>query len=516
MPALGAPFWIALVPLVLLIARFDFLVDDAFITFRYAKHLASGVGLVFNPLEDPPVEGYTNFLWMLAMALVQGLGLDPALWSRLLSAASAVALLALVVRALPGGPGSRPESPESHIGGALFFAVLPPVAVWSTGGLESMPFALAVFASYAALVSRGERARTGAAALAGALAVLLRADGAVWLALALAAAWLQAPERRSAVLRAGLTAAAVLAAHVLWRRGFYGEWLPNTARAKVHFGWLGLERGLKYVASLCLAVLSVPLALLLGLRGLSGPSARTSAAALLFVAGGFGYLVLVGGDWMMMFRQLVPAMPFLALAAAGGLEALGGRTSRLVLVILLVALSLLPAWDLHPVPRGVRSLAHFRFGHAEVTEYQMWKKGVVDIEDWIALGKAVAPHVAPGESYVLGNIGAIPFYSGLVTYDTHGLTNREPFAPPPDPESPEARRMSGHDRNVDMATFDKYRPTYEGLQLASADDPYAGLPEIWLDPASPKAARIEIEIVPLADEAGLPGGRVLQIIRNKW
>ena len=33
---------------------------------------------------------------------------------------------------------------------------------------------------------------------------------------------------------------------------------------------------------------------------------------------------------------------------------------------------------------------------------------------------------------------------------------------------------------------------------------------------SPKAAQIEIEIVPLADDLGLPTGRVLQIIRNKW
>jgi hypothetical protein len=141
---------------------------------------------------------------------------------------------------------------------------------------------------------------------------------------------------------------------------------------------------------------------------------------------------------------------------------------------------------------------------------------VADIEEWIALGKALAPRVAPGESYVLGHVGAIPFYSGLVAYDTHGLTNREPFAPGPDPTSPEARRMPGHDRNVDMATFDKYLPTYRGLQFAPASDPYRGLPRHWTDPASPKGAEIEIEIVQLEGEPGLPPGRVLQVVRNKW
>src|SRR5687768_6579605 len=56
--------------------RFWFVVDDAWITFRYAKHLASGVGLRFNP-DDPPIEGFSNPLWMLAAAACEGTGLDP-------------------------------------------------------------------------------------------------------------------------------------------------------------------------------------------------------------------------------------------------------------------------------------------------------------------------------------------------------------------------------------------------------------------------------------------------------
>ena len=507
---LGA-FLLALGPLLLLIWRFDFLVDDAFITFRYAANLAAGEGLVFNPGEAPPVEGYTNFLWMLAMAAVQALGLDPAVWSRVLSAACAVVLLHLVVRALPGPRSAR-------VGASLGFATLPPVAVWATGGLETMPFALAVFATYAYL-TRAARAHTGCACLAAAAAVLLRADGLLWVGLSVAAALVARPDRRGPIVRAALVAGGVFALHLLWRRGYYGEWGPNTARAKVHPGPLSFERGAKYVASLLLAVLSVPLALALGLRALAGPSApvrRTAAGALLVFAGGCGYLVLVGGDWMMMFRQLVPTMPFVALALGAGLASLGSDARRLALAAAAVALSLLPAYDVHPVPAAARSAVHYRWGHEELTEYAMWKKGVVDIEEWILLGKAAARSVRPGDSYVLGNIGAIPFYSGLIAYDTHGLTNREPFAEPPDPDAPEARRMPGHDRNVEISTFDKYRPTLRGLKLAGADDPHAGLPARWLDPSGPMADRLEIEIIPLEPADGFPPGRVLQLIRNKW
>jgi arabinofuranosyltransferase len=49
-------------------------VDDAFISFRYAKNLASGHGLVFNSGEK--VEGYTNFLWTVILAGFSRLGFD--------------------------------------------------------------------------------------------------------------------------------------------------------------------------------------------------------------------------------------------------------------------------------------------------------------------------------------------------------------------------------------------------------------------------------------------------------
>ena len=52
-----------------------FLCDDAFISFRYSRHLVDGLGLVWNPGEV--VEGYTNFLWVLIAAAGLGLGVGP-------------------------------------------------------------------------------------------------------------------------------------------------------------------------------------------------------------------------------------------------------------------------------------------------------------------------------------------------------------------------------------------------------------------------------------------------------
>lgn len=43
-----------------------FLTDDAFISFRYARNLVEGHGLVYDLGEY--VEGYSNFLWVLELA----------------------------------------------------------------------------------------------------------------------------------------------------------------------------------------------------------------------------------------------------------------------------------------------------------------------------------------------------------------------------------------------------------------------------------------------------------------
>ena len=51
--------------------------DDAFITFRYARNLAEGLGLVYNPgAEWEPVLGTTTPLFALLLAGVAKLGFD--------------------------------------------------------------------------------------------------------------------------------------------------------------------------------------------------------------------------------------------------------------------------------------------------------------------------------------------------------------------------------------------------------------------------------------------------------
>ncbi len=51
----------------LCVSFWPFTVDDTFITLRYARNLAHGFGLTWNPGEAP-AEGYTSFGWTVVMA----------------------------------------------------------------------------------------------------------------------------------------------------------------------------------------------------------------------------------------------------------------------------------------------------------------------------------------------------------------------------------------------------------------------------------------------------------------
>src|SRR5262245_55848844 len=51
-----------------------FTVDDSFITYRFARNWASGLGPVFQPGER--VEGYTSFLHMALLALARRAGVE--------------------------------------------------------------------------------------------------------------------------------------------------------------------------------------------------------------------------------------------------------------------------------------------------------------------------------------------------------------------------------------------------------------------------------------------------------
>jgi arabinofuranosyltransferase len=503
-PALLAYAWLAL--------RFEFICDDAYISFRYARHLAQGLGLRFNPAEAPPVEGYSNVLWVLWLAPFEALGADVGRVANATSALCGAVLLALTVRLA----ARRLElGPLAAGATALALATLPPFAAWATGGLGTMAFALALFAVFERLALDPARPRAVGAALAATAAVLLRMDGALWVACVLAVIWFGSPRvARRATFRAALIAGGcallVVLAQEAFRVAYHGEWVPNLARVKVGLGALRLERGLKYVA---MQLAELPWLAVLPLAALAWARSRSllAAQACALAAAAAAYAVFVGGDFMALGRFLVPALPFVALGFAALARALERSAPALAGLTALVLLSsLLCAFDRAPVPSSLRAALHFRWNEPQAkSEVQEWRGMRERAREWAAVGRALALHTKAGESIVLPNLGATTYPTELHAYDMFGLVCPEVARRPTQP-----RRLSpGHDKGVPVAFFLDRKPDYLGAWIAPASaPPEAGLPQAFLD--SPIYHQCRLERFPLASDGAPPSE--LRILRFVW
>jgi len=446
-----------LVPWAGLTAWFWFLCDDAYITFRFARNLALGRGLVFNVGESPPVEGYSNFLWLLLAAAMEVLNAPVEALIPMFSATCGGLLLWRVFVICKSFGASEPVA----FAACLPLALSPAMAIWSTSGLATMPFALFLVVLAERLILRDEPADPLAAAAAIGL-ILVRTEGWAWVVVfSVIAIWVHAgrlglKESAKRLTTALAPAAVIFVAYNGWRMGHYGTLVPNTALVKVGFGPSLLWRGLRYVLLFglttlvpFLALLPAPLALMSG---------RKHTAVLLLSIGFFAYGAVVGGDFMPFGRLLLPALPFGTVVLALGLQRLPGPVA-LVTGGMLGALAVLPGFDIHVVPESARSALHFRLSDRHfLSEWAKWDNMVGNTEGFLRRGRALALYAEPGDAIVSGAVGAMGYASDLWVWDQYGLVTKEvAYRPLPSgvlDESP------GHDKKVPAEFFSKYEPRF--------------------------------------------------------
>lgn len=393
----GTKFFVATGVILAVLRRF--IQDDAYISFRYARNLADGLGLVWNAGEY--VEGYTNFLWTLLLAPSFLLRVDVVVWSWTLSIACFAAVLWLLCH-WPGADAITRFSAASLVVSNYS------LTSYATGGLETQLVTVGVVSSAWFLVSR----LPIPAAIAAVAAVMARMDAV----LMLMPFWLVATLSPQTVggrtgdgrrtLLAGLTlTGGPVCAWLLWRHAYYGAWVPNTFLVK---GGASPLRGLIYVALFMFVygwLLPPAVAIATGRgRAIFRDVVSRSPAMSWAVALHLGYVILIGGDFME-FRMIAPCAPFAALLLAEWMR------GRLWLLIILLALGPVGAPLLLP-PRPVESISGLERMAAD------WSR---DAE----LLKTILGDEGRGVRIALTPAGAIPFHTGLYAFDELGLNSRE-------------------------------------------------------------------------------------------
>lgn len=429
-------------------------VDDLFISLRYAENLVHGRGFVYNLGER--VEGYSSPLWAVLQALGLTLRVEGVLWTKLLGVGALAALQVGVYRF---------SREVLRVGGPLAFlpsvclALSSYVIAWSTLGLET-PAHLALIvwsfvlthrvARHGAVEgappsaetepSRGQRAATVAVLVMMAAA---RPEGLAWALLAVGVALVVGPLGRTELLSRARRLARVVvpgAAFVLLlacaRRLYYDDWVPHTYYAKAANVGFTVDnlRVLARGPSLEAVALAAGLLVLLG----AAPWAERRALPALSIAGFSAFFAAaVESDWMPSLRHFLPLLVVAPMGLAAAAHAVIGR-SRLAAAAL-VGLALAGAGSTAQIDmRAVRDpliggvqilyktrehlddalLALRRIEPPHVARMDAFNMGMIT-QNFRVLEASAAPVAS---SWYLGrDIGKVGYYTDVQVFETAGL-----------------------------------------------------------------------------------------------
>ncbi len=409
------------VPVLLLHAwYFRHTCDDAYISFRYARNLVDGLGLVYNPGER--VMGYSNFLWVLLLAGLHALGLDLVLAARILGALFSGATLLLTVSFV------RQWSTRAVTAWfpAVWLALNGTFALWTLGGLEGPLFAfllLGAVVSASRLTSTSSPRAFAKLGLWLGLAALTRPEG-VFYSVPICT-WVlfrrfftrkrSNPEEKveSRRLLAGVALAlsidaAFYLALSLWMFFYYGDPLPNTYYAKAHpLSPAILSRGMLFAWRFLRAYHFVPAGILFWWAVATRLSPRARGWLPSSVIGAFLVFFLVtGGDALVYHRMWFWTLPMFGLLAAEAAEATCGRRPVLAWTAGAAALAL-------TFPNSIVG--------EDITYLRADDRFLADVA---VLGRYLREETSPDTLIAANNIGVLGYESQRPILDMLGLTDR--------------------------------------------------------------------------------------------
>lgn len=349
------------------------IVDDAAISFAYARNFAEGYGIVHQPGAES-VEGYSNTLWTALLAVLHYFGVladgtntlagvpDYVYVPRAIAVVCVIVVL-LCLRRMLGQIFPRGRAIVATLLAGLILAVNPSFVGWTVSGMENPLYAALVALLAALLVTAAVRRRAlsaRVAILSSVLVLLLaltRPDGLIFVLAypLLVASQLRRPNLgrsfRSLVI-AGAVFAIPAAGLLYLRYQTWGLLVPNTAVAKSQNGldFAGLAKVTQLVEHVgwpvtFLALLLVGMTFVQLLR--PAPDWRVDNAFKLGLYGlaavflpSFAAYALLNEDWMIQLRFATPfwvtSAPLLAALLVHWL-AMPHRRTQLVVGALSVA-----------------------------------------------------------------------------------------------------------------------------------------------------------------------------------
>ncbi|MCL4233151.1 MAG: hypothetical protein KJ042_01385, partial [Deltaproteobacteria bacterium] len=398
------------------LAMWPFTVDDAYITYRHARHFALTGLSTFN-VTGPPAEGATSFLWTCVVALAHLATDDVTVVAKSIGVALMALAFVAAVRLARRWAGAE-RADLGRRGGALAVMLLgawPAISVYAVSGMEtSLGVLLALVFVERLLAATDEpslRRWSETAVVAFALG-LARPEQNLFVALALGIVFAtHSASRRRMAIATAIWCVVPGIAYLAWRAHAYGVVMPLPFHIKLAAD-TGRWPGWGMVRSFALEILgplSIPIvvgAVALGRRAL--PVLPGALAILIFFS---ATKPMMDFSW----RFLAPVAALLFVAAGCGLARLGETIfANLPHALRGVAIAGL-AVAIVVQHAGART--------QEIEHYNSYATGLRQAH--IPLGRFLAEHAAPRDPrerlLVISDAGSTPYYSGWRTIDTFGL-----------------------------------------------------------------------------------------------
>ena len=411
----------------------NFIIDDAFISFRYAKNLYQYNQLVFN-VNELPVEGYSNFFWVIWIYLGFIMGFEPIIFSKISGMIFSQISLYLLYKL--GLRLKRSKNANTFI--PVFYACFSNIALWSIGGLETSLFTLLLLTAVYFFIANLIRANfyyIVASSFFFSLASLTRHEGIIVFVISiLFLIGIQIKERNLFTSKGMIKillmiscAGLIYAPYFFWRIFYYGSILPHTFLVKTEsitiFFFLGQ---LAFYLPLIMILLPILILILLRVKKLKG---------LLFFNSINGYLVIVISvlsfilvflsSWMPGFRFAIPILALILLLVPNSLNFFYSLAKKYQNDINLLK------YGRYFTITAI-CLSHLTLFFTFNSYVYIYSIGINEIN--IKLGKWINQNTNQSASLAIWDVGAIPFYANIRTIDIYpeSLQDKHIFQYPED------------------------------------------------------------------------------------
>ncbi len=388
------------------VAIHPWMLDDAFISFRYAENFSQGHGFVYNLGER--VEGYTNFLWVLLLGLGNIVGINIIIFSKILGFLFSIGCVLLLINS---HKFIKNIDRNVSVMSALLFGTCGIFTPWASSGIEVVMFTFFVLLSVLFYISiknsKGNKFKFFSIGIFCAFSALTRPEGLLIFAIILIDLLIASIKNKNKdFLYMIASFLAIYLPYYFWRYMYYGYLFPNTFYAKVGISIAQISRGIEYLLRFAIPSLFILIPALIGLLTKKWIRKYNRLYLLPFIGVLYVlYIISVGGDSMPAFRFFTPILPLMCIISAMSIPLLfKSKQVSMLVVALIVFYNLIQLRIDREIYRHIANDKVALYGR----EVGIWLKNNTPNNTIIATNTA----------------GSIPYYSKLKTIDMLGLNDK--------------------------------------------------------------------------------------------